>query len=126
MVIVGARGSSKTTDVRLPKPKLFEGSGFPLFPVCDASDVLESVLFDCRPYLRVPKDIDDFFSSRLTPPLPCLLLLPPPPPPSRVVAETWRPPSCRAPLEVDELPAEDGVLYGGGDNDGKLRSSPGM
>jgi len=124
VVIVGARGSSKTTDVRFPKPKLFEGSGFPLFPVWDARDVLESVLFDCRPYLRVPIDMDDFFSSILTPPLPCLLLLPLPP--SSVVAETCRPPSCRAPLDVEELPADDGVLYGGGDNDGKLRSSPGM
>ena len=78
--------------------------------------MLESVLFDCR-YFLAPIDMDDFlWSSRMFPPFPCLL-------PKSVVADTCRPASCRPPFDVDELPADEGVLEGGGDSDGKSSGS---
>ena len=90
VVIVGARGSSNTTDVLLATIALQEAS----ILLCDASDVEESVLLDLW-YLF---GIEDFFSSRtLAAPFPCLAIMEPP--------AMWRPP-----LEVDELPADDGVL----------------
>ena len=67
VVIVGARGSSKTTDVRLATIPLQVASVL----LCDASDVDESVRFDL--WYLFDADIDDFLSSRMwVPPLPCL------------------------------------------------------
>jgi len=34
--------------------------------------------------------------------------------------------ACLPPLDVEELPPEDGVLYGGGERDGKSKGSPAM
>ena len=61
--------------------------------------------------------MDDFLSSKMfvQPPLPCLDDPP-------IVF----PVMCWPPFDVEELPADDGVLYGGGDREGKSRGSAAM